>query len=282
MVNIENSKTVYQIGAGGFGKIFLCEDNQGKKFVSKQITSNSSFFNELTMYKELLGYTEYFPQFYNYFVSDVKKCIYLENCQEDLRKMLDNKTEICVESFVVHISEALEILNKKNIIHCDLKPENILYEEKSDLFKICDFGISCYTDSKKNFPVQTMYYRAPEVIIRKNYGISIDMWSFGCIIYEIIYGDVLFFSREEEYCFMMMINTLGLPPGGIYQNFLDNNIFFEGEKTLLKNCNNLPETEIIYNRMYLTDTKEDIIITDCLKWHPEERITPEEVIEMYQ
>lgn len=282
MVNIENSKTVYQIGAGRFGKIYLCEDNKGNKFVSKQITSNSSFVNELTMYKELLRHTDYFPQFYNYFISDLKKCIYLENCLEDLRKILDDKTKICTESFIVHISQALQILREKNIIHCDLKPENILYEEKSDLFKICDFGISCYINGKKCFPVQTMYYRSPEVIVRKQYGPSIDMWSFGCIIYEIVYGDILFFSKEEEYCFMMMINTLGLPPRNMYQNFLDNNIFVEDEKLMLKNCNNLPDTEINFSMMELGDTSEDIIIRNCLKWHPDERINPKEVIKIYQ
>ena len=282
MVNIENSKMVHQIGAGGFGKIFLCEDNKGNKFVSKQIISNTSFFNEITMYKELIGYTKYFPQFYNYFVSDLKKCIYLENCLEDLRKMLDDKTEICLESFVLHIAEALQILSEKRIIHCDLKPENILYEEKSDLFKICDFGISCYADSRKGFPVQTMYYRAPEVIVRKDYGLPIDMWSFGCIIYEIVYDDVLIFSKDEEYCFLLMINSLGLPPEKMYKNFIDNNVFVENNKLVLKNCNNLPDTEINFDIMKLGDTLEDMVITKCLKWHPDERITPEEVIKMYQ
>ena len=43
MINIENSKMVYQIGAGGFGKIFLCEDNKGNKFVSKQIGKYKNF-----------------------------------------------------------------------------------------------------------------------------------------------------------------------------------------------------------------------------------------------
>lgn len=282
MVNIENSKMVYQIGAGGFGKIFLCEDNKGNKFVSKQITSNTSFFNEITMYKELIGFTKYFPQFYNYFVSDLKKCIYLESCLEDLRKMLDDKTEICVESFVVHIAEALQILREKRIIHCDLKPENILYEEKSDLFKICDFGISCYDDSRKGFPVQTMYYRAPEVIVRKDYGLPIDMWSFGCIIYEIVYDDVLIFSKNEEYCFLMMINAFGLPPQDMYKNFIDNNVFVEEDKLMIKKCNSLPDTEIKFHIMEFGDTVEDIVIKNCLKWHPDERITPEEVIKLYQ
>ena len=282
MVNIENSRTVHQIGAGGFGKIFLCEDDEGNQFVSKQITSDNSFYNELICYKELLKHTDYFPKFYNYFTSDLKKCIFLENCQEDLRNILDNKEEICEESFIFHIAQGLSILKKKRIIHCDIKPENILYDSRSDLFKICDFGISCYADGKKGFPVQTTYYRSPEVIFRKEYDFSIDIWSFGCIIYEIIYGNIFLQYKDEEVCFVKMIEKLGMPPEKIYKHFYEHNLQYIDGIPVLKNCKSISDMCINIDKIEFGNTREEEIMEMCLEWHPIKRITPEDIIRMYE
>jgi len=282
IVNIEKSKAIYQIGFGGFGKIFLCQDDKGKHFVSKQIESETSFLNELKVYHNLQEETDYFPKFYDYFNGEIKKCIFMENCQEDLRTILDKREEICNEIFVLHISKGLQILKQKNIIHCDLKPGNILYDAKSDLFKICDFGISCFDDKKKHYPVQTMYYRSPEVIVRKPYSFSIDIWSFGCIIYEMLYQRVLFQHLLEEECFLSMMSKLGMPPEKLYQNFYDRNIRFEKGTPILQKCIQLPDTIIYKERMKLNISREDRIIRKCLQWNPDKRITPEKIISMYE
>jgi len=282
IVNIEQSKAIYQIGFGGFGKIFLCQDDKGKHFVSKQIESETSFLNELKVYHNLLEETEYFPKFYNYFNGDIKKCIFMENCQEDLRTILDKREEICNEMFVLHISKGLQILKQKNIIHCDLKPGNILYDAKSDLFKICDFGISCFDDKKKHYPVQTMYYRAPEVIVRKPYSFSIDIWSFGCIIYEILYHQILFHHLLEEQCFLSMMVKIGMPPEDLYSDFYQRNIRYEKGSPVLQKCSQLSDTTIYNNEIRLKISREDRIVKRCLKWNPADRITPEKIVKMYQ
>jgi serine/threonine protein kinase len=282
VINIENSKAIHQIGFGGFGKIFLCQDNKGNQFVSKQIDSETSFLNELKFYRSLREETDYFPKFYDFFNGDAKKCIFMENCQEDLRTILDRKEEIYNEMFILHISKGLKVLKEKNIIHCDLKPGNILYDAKSDLFKICDFGISCFDNKKKHYPVQTMYYRAPEVIFRKPYSFSIDIWSFGCIIYEILYSNILFQYLQEEECFLGMMIRLGLPPKTLYQDFYDRNIRYENGTPILQHCTQLPDMIIYKEGLGLRISREDRIIRKCLQWDPDKRATPEKIIDMYE
>ena len=282
VIDIENSKTIQQIGLGGFGKIYLCEDNKGKQFVSKQISNLDSFLTEVQIYSGLREETDYFPRFYNYFNGELKKCIFMENCQQDLRSMFDKKEEICHDSFILHISKGLQILKNKQIIHCDLKPDNILYDERTDLFKICDFGISCFNSKKRGFPVQTVYYRAPEVIARKDYDQSVDIWSFGCIIHEMIYGRILFQYKEEIECFFWMIVNLGLPPKDFYQIVYEKSIRYEGKEPIFYNVKNDEEYYIDISKMSLPRETSSLVIKRCLQWIPEDRITPSEIIDLYE
>ncbi|XP_052197974.1 uncharacterized protein LOC127804916 [Diospyros lotus] len=84
--------------------------------------------------------------------------------------------------------------------------------------KVVDFGNACWAD--KQFPeeIQTMQYRAPEVILRSGYSSSVDMWSFACITFELATGEMLFtpkggqgFSDEEDHLAQMM-EVLGKMP----------------------------------------------------------------------
>lgn len=90
---------------------------------------------------------------------------------------------------------ALSLLSMPNvnIIHCDLKPENLMLRQQHKTgIKIIDFGNACYSNKKMFKYVQSRYYRAPEVIMELPYSISIDMWSLGCILYELHFGEILF------------------------------------------------------------------------------------------
>ena len=106
---------------------------------------------------------------------------------------------------------ALKFLHSAGVVHRDLKPANILVNSEC-VIKLCDFGLSrtvepekyvlsTYSTSDillKPFPsektrsmspaVQTRWYRAPEIaMLVPNYDYKIDMWSMGCILYELLY-----------------------------------------------------------------------------------------------
>ncbi len=79
-------------------------------------------------------------------------------------------------------------------MHCDLKPENVLLERPGYTnVKVIDFGSSCYAGQNVYSYIQSRFYRAPEVIFGNDYGPPIDMWSLGCIIVELLTGELMLF-----------------------------------------------------------------------------------------
>lgn len=89
--------------------------------------------------------------------------------------------------------EALSYIHSLQLIHCDLKPENIVCQNINPLsIKIIDFGSSCFITDYLSSYIQSRSYRAPEVILGLPYDCKIDLWSLGCIAYELFTGSVLF------------------------------------------------------------------------------------------
>ena len=79
----------------------------------------------------------------------------------------------------------IQALHSKNVLHRDLKSANV-FLTSNKYVKIGDFGISKVLDSTsaKTF-VGTPYYLSPEVCSNKKYDLRSDLWSLGCILYEL-------------------------------------------------------------------------------------------------
>lgn len=105
--------------------------------------------------------------------------------------------EACSKFYAAELLLAIEHLHKLNIIHRDLKPENILLDEAMHL-QITDFGSAkvlivdseggIVAGSRKNSFVGTAQYVSPEMLADKSSSTSIDLWAFGCIIYQMVSG----------------------------------------------------------------------------------------------
>lgn len=106
--------------------------------------------------------------------------------------------EVHIRFIIYQLAKSLKYLHSGSIIHRDLKPSNILVNSNC-MIKLCDFGLVRSLIVKDDSGpiltegVATRWYRAPEVLLgSKSYSTPADIWSFGCIIYEILAQKPLF------------------------------------------------------------------------------------------
>lgn len=118
--------------------------------------------------------------------------LFLKYANRDLAAIIkDKKVELDINEIRVILYQILlgvEGLHSLGIIHRDLKPENILVidDDETTIIKICDFSISkqeCKQES--NTPrMCTAKTRAPELWVKAPYDNKVDIWSVGCILFE--------------------------------------------------------------------------------------------------
>ncbi|XP_066490488.1 mitogen-activated protein kinase 12 isoform X3 [Tiliqua scincoides] len=93
----------------------------------------------------------------------------------------------------------------------DLKPGNLAVNEDCEL-KILDFGLARHTDSEMTGYVVTRWYRAPEVILNwMHYTQTVDIWSVGCIMAEMITGRPLFKGNDHLDQLTEIMKVTGTP-----------------------------------------------------------------------
>lgn len=129
------------------------------------------------------------------------------------------------------ILNAVAVCHSRGIMHRDLKPANILWSY-DNLLKIGDFGLARFVRGNpisedhlvpQTGEVQTMWYRAPEVLLGdERYGMLVDDWSLGCVIAELfrfrmsngnkrIEPDPLFAGRGDVHTLLLIFEALGTP-----------------------------------------------------------------------
>ena len=136
-------------------------------------------------------------KYYDSYLDKDKFYILMEYCDgQNLRDFINKhikNNELIEEDILNNIIKQLCIgikeIHEKNIIHRDLKPENIFINE-NNVIKIGDFGISKQIDPNKeiattHFKAGSTWYMPPEIEIKGIYNKKSDMYSLGCIIYEL-------------------------------------------------------------------------------------------------
>ena len=128
------------------------------------------------------------------------------------QNQIKNLPKKIISQITKKILEGLKYLHENKIIHRDLKPENIVMSSDGGSVKIGDFGISVwikesqssiknkilnYTrDFMKRSVAGTGIYMAPEVLLGNPYGYDCDIWSLGCIVFEMAGGIKPFCTKE--------------------------------------------------------------------------------------
>ncbi|XP_028395670.1 serine/threonine-protein kinase DCLK1-like [Dendronephthya gigantea] len=109
--------------------------------------------------------------------------------------------EPIASSFAQDIANALEYLHKQNIVHRDLKPENLLVHISSNgkkHLKLADFGLAVEVRVPLFTVCGTPTYVAPEILEETGYGLKVDVWAAGVIIYIMLCGFPPFRSPNKD------------------------------------------------------------------------------------
>ncbi|KAM9205167.1 mitogen-activated protein kinase 12 [Mergus octosetaceus] len=131
----------------------------------------------------------------------------------DLSKIMKHEklTEDRIQFLVYQMLKGLKYIHSSGIIHRDLKPGNLAVNEDCEL-KILDFGLARHTDSEMTGYVVTRWYRAPEVILNwMHYTQTVDIWSVGCIMAEMITGRPLFKGNDHLDQLTEIMKIMGTP-----------------------------------------------------------------------
>ena len=115
-----------------------------------------------------------------------------------------------VRLYVAELALAIEHLHRNGIVYRDIKPENILIAPDGHL-KLTDFGLSKDISKTKCTSTfcGTAEYMAPEIVNQQMYGMAVDWWALGILMYMMLFGDTPF--RDDNRSVMFQNITTGKP-----------------------------------------------------------------------
>ena len=196
------------IGSGSYGRVCLVETVEGNKYAMKSVDSyhlrkpddlrrhiheiNILSFNNSQYLLKL--HDIYFSNDNLNFITQHYAGGNLDNYiyrYKTLNRKIPNNT---IWSIFIQICMGLKQLHFNGIIHRDIKPANILIDNKEfpKNVVICDFGASIILDKSTEFCktcIGTPYFMSPEAGDQLVYTKKTDVWSLGCLLYELIMGE---------------------------------------------------------------------------------------------
>jgi dual specificity tyrosine-phosphorylation-regulated kinase 2/3/4 len=165
-----------------------------------------------------------------------------------------------------------------------LKPENILFKTSDHKeVVVIDLGSATFNDRKIYNYIQSRYYRAPEVVLGLEYSSAIDIWSFGCILVELLNGYPLFVAENEVELIQCMMELLGPPPARLVNKAAHKNLFFDidGKPKVIPNSKGKkrnPGSRRLRDVIRGADLNLIALLKACLEWDQLQRITAVEAL----
>jgi dual-specificity kinase len=302
-------KIIAYLGDGTFGKVVLAWDRTLKVFCAVKIVKNIPKYTRDAEYE--ISYMHriirddptdkyHCVRLRETFVNDKgHMCLVMSKHGPNLLKCLQRKlfslkqvAEIGAQLFS-HLNFLHTVMK---CVHTDLKPENILLDAEVESLgtpdapcpiRVCDFG-GCNDDNKpegRTSVIQTRHYRAPEVVLKLGWRCSADIWSVGCILFELLTGRLLYDTHENREHLAMMQAHLGAFPSDFPKKVpAEFESWFHRSGKLVWPASDVSAKSIAAVAKqkplasYITDLPLLDLIIKCLAYDPKSRPTPKEAL----
>ena len=246
------------------------EDGQLYTIKSVQVNENKKkekdlFFNELRIlvpltHKNIISYKE---AFYDKRTKTLNMVIEYVNGGDLSMKIRTAKLknvffkEIIIWGIFIQILEGINYLHKKFIIHRDLKTSNIFLTKKG-IVKIggLNVGKNIEDIGMALTQIGTPYFTSPEIWEQKPYDYKCDIWSIGCILYEMSTLHVPFLGLNMQELYKNILNEKYKPIPKIYSKNLNEII----DLMLIKDPLKRPSTDDLLNNQIILEKKKELNI----------------------
>jgi calcium-dependent protein kinase len=272
------------LGSGASGEVYLVTHKKaGEKYACKIIKKDGNMNDAESMATEI----EIMKRVRHQHVVTLYEIFESASCMWLILELVDggdlnyfigehkHYSEKVVSHHFRQILSGLHYLHSQGVVHRDIKLDNILIKGDHEYgeVKLADFGLSALvqmsnsgydrTASSKRKAFNglrevwgTASYFAPELIARK-YGPQADMWSAGCILYEMLSGDHPFNAEDDDELYSMIQNARFSMSGHIWDKVSD-----EAKDLLLKilvvnPLDRLSATEALLHPFITSDRQSD-------------------------
>jgi serine/threonine protein kinase len=191
---------VKDLGKGGFGKVFLAKEERSENLVAiKQLKNEDKARQDDIIYEMQMVSKFNHPNivlYKHHFVQDDLLYIVMEYCPLGSIRDLMRKEKITstfVWKWMSELTETLQLVHEKEIIHHDIKPDNILFTENRTI-KITDFGVA-------NTGAGTRSFMSPEALGWETGAVKdarVDIYALGVTLLELLTERNPFFGKSAE------------------------------------------------------------------------------------
>ena len=208
-MRVEDFEKVKVLGKGAYGKVYLVHYRRHDKYYAMKVMRK-----KFLIQKNLVQYSRfecdilkevnhpYIVKLHCSFTSEGHIHLIMDYVEGgELFYYLRKESMLSVQVaryYVAQLVIALDYLhNQLNIIHRDIKPENLLIDREGHL-QVTDFGVSCLHDAHESSWCGTLEYMAPEMIKGEKYDRTVDYWSLGILLYDMLVGRPPFKGKNEN------------------------------------------------------------------------------------
>lgn len=215
------------IGNGSFGVVYQARLAETRELVAiKKVLQDKRFKNRELQIMRKLDHCNIVRLRYFFYSSGEKKDelylnLVLEYVPETVYRVARHFTKaklitpiIYIKVYMYQLFRSLAYIHSQGVCHRDIKPQNLLVDPDTAVLKLCDFGSAKQlVRGEPNVSyICSRYYRAPELIFgATDYTSSIDVWSAGCVLAELLLGQPIFPGDSGVDQLVEIIKVLGTP-----------------------------------------------------------------------